>query len=408
MAGWRRASCSGRAASCRWRSPAFSHGDAVIAELERQLRNPNPGRMDGRFAFRTGVPERLAAGLSAAEAKLYATIGAAPLPLDRLLASTAQNATLARLVARGLVHVAGFTPSDAAHVLGRQANWNEAAARLGAELFARKRDGRGQPIAPTPEAISERVLDGADPLFGRSHPRDRLRRGRARRRRHRRACAGAARRRRACDGIARLSVALDRPVIGLGASAPLHYAGLPPLVGNRCVVPEHTDVANALGAVVGQVRVIGRGAGQPAQGRPVPRERPATRCAISPTRRRPSPPPRPRPRHRRRARAGRRHRYGRDRGRARRPDRHRRGPAQLHRGAHRRGGGRAAEDCGVSRLAISPFDGRGSPMPIGASAAFSSDSSPLDRRASAQRCLAPASPAGMLDREGEPASLHHR
>jgi N-methylhydantoinase A/oxoprolinase/acetone carboxylase beta subunit len=44
-------------------------------------------------------------------------------------------------------------------------------------------------------------------------------------------------------------------VIGLGASAPLHYAGLPPLVGNRCVVPQDTDVANALGAVVGQVRV---------------------------------------------------------------------------------------------------------------------------------------------------------
>jgi len=44
-------------------------------------------------------------------------------------------------------------------------------------------------------------------------------------------------------------------VIGLGASAPLHYAGLPPLVGNGCVVPEDTDVANALGAVVGQVRV---------------------------------------------------------------------------------------------------------------------------------------------------------
>ena len=56
-------------------------------------------------------------------------------------------------------------------------------------------------------------------------------------------------------GIARLQVALDRPVIGLGASAPLHYAGLPALVGNSCMVPEDTDVANALGAVVGQVRV---------------------------------------------------------------------------------------------------------------------------------------------------------
>ena len=65
------ASCSGRAAWCRWRSPAWSHGEAVIAELERQLRAPNTGRMDGRFAVRTGVPERLAAGLTAAEAKLY-------------------------------------------------------------------------------------------------------------------------------------------------------------------------------------------------------------------------------------------------------------------------------------------------------------------------------------------------
>lgn len=56
-------------------------------------------------------------------------------------------------------------------------------------------------------------------------------------------------------GIARLSVALDRLVIGLGASAPLHYAGLPPLIGNDCSVPEDTDVANALEALVGQVRV---------------------------------------------------------------------------------------------------------------------------------------------------------
>ncbi|TIX22020.1 MAG: hydantoinase/oxoprolinase family protein, partial [Mesorhizobium sp.] len=47
------------------------HGEAVTSELERQLRAPNPGRMDGRFAVRTGVPERLAAGLTAPEARLY-------------------------------------------------------------------------------------------------------------------------------------------------------------------------------------------------------------------------------------------------------------------------------------------------------------------------------------------------
>lgn len=230
------------------------HGEAVTSELERQLRAPNPGRMDGRFAVRTGVPEHLAAGLTAPEAKLYDQITAVPQPIDRLLTSNAQNATLNRLVSRGLVHVCGFTPSDAAHVLGRQANWDEAAARLGAELFARKRDGRGQPIAASPEALSERVLAtltrlSAEVILETAFAEDGLDGA---------ATVAHALVQRAVDshpGIARFTVALDRPVIGLGASAPLHYAGLPQLVGNECVVPEDTDVANALGAVVGQVRV---------------------------------------------------------------------------------------------------------------------------------------------------------
>ncbi|WP_224549832.1 hydantoinase/oxoprolinase family protein [Mesorhizobium sp. CA16] len=230
------------------------HGEAVTTELERQLRAPNPGRMDGRFALRTGVPDRLAAGLTGPEAKLYETIGATPLALDRLLASNAQNATLNRLVARGLVHISGFTPSDAAHVLAKQANWHAATARLGAELFARRRDGRGQTIAATPEEISDRVLVtltrwSAEYILETAFAEDGLDGA---------ATVAHALVQRAVDahpGIARFTVALDRPVIGLGASAPLHYAGLPPLVGNGCIVPEDTDVANALGAVVGQVRV---------------------------------------------------------------------------------------------------------------------------------------------------------
>ncbi|MBZ9661537.1 hydantoinase/oxoprolinase family protein [Mesorhizobium sp. ESP-6-4] len=230
------------------------HGEAVTAELERQLRAPNPGRMDGRFALRTGVPDRLAAGLTGPEAKLYEAIGATPLALDRLLASNAQNATLNRLVARGLVHISGFTPSDAAHVLGKQANWHAATARLGAELFARRRDGRGQTIAATPEEISQRVLVtltrwSAEYILETAFAEDGLDGA---------ATVAHALVQRAVDGhpgIARFTVALDRPVIGLGASAPLHYTGLPPLIGNGCIVPEDTDVANALGAVVGQVRV---------------------------------------------------------------------------------------------------------------------------------------------------------
>ena len=241
-------------------------GDAVTAELDRQLRSPNPGRMDGRLALRTGVPERLAAGLNPAEARLYDLITPSPQPIDRLLFSNAQTATLNRLVARGLVHIAGFTPSDAAHVLGRQCNWDAMAARLGAELFARRRDGRGQPIAADPETISERVLvavtrASAEVILETAFAEDGLDGA---------ATVAHALVQRAVDrehGIARLSVALDRPVVGLGASAPLHYRDLPSLIGNECVVPVDTDVANALGAVVGQVRVSAEArVSQPKQG----------------------------------------------------------------------------------------------------------------------------------------------
>lgn len=233
---------------------AHAHPDVVTRELERQLLAPAPGRMDGRFAVRTGVPDRLAAGLSPAEEKLFAAIGDVPVPLDRLLASTVQAATLNRLVGRGLVHVSGFTPSDAAHVLGRQTNWNGEAARLGAELFARRKDGRGNPVEPDAKAISMRVLRAltrrsAEVILETAFAEDGLEGPET---------VAHALVQRAVDGdtgITILSVALDRPVIGLGASAGLHYSTLSGFVGAECIVPDDTDVANALGAVVGQVRV---------------------------------------------------------------------------------------------------------------------------------------------------------
>lgn len=230
------------------------HGEPVHRELERQLLATNPGRLDGRFAVRTGVPDRLAAGLNPVEMRLYAVLGDVPLPLDKVLTSNAQTATLNRLVARGLIHICGFTPSDAAHVLEKQDNWDREAALLGARLLARRRDGRGQAIAASAEALSARVLatvtrvsaetiletafaeDGFDGASTVAH--DMVQH----------ALDGK-------SGIARLTVSLDRPVIGLGASAGLHYAGLADLVGNECLVPVDADVANALGAVVGQVRV---------------------------------------------------------------------------------------------------------------------------------------------------------
>src|SRR5690606_28342988 len=148
---------------------------------------------------------------------------------------------LNRLVARGLVQVVGFTPSDAAHVLGRQDNWDAACARLGAELFARRRDGRGHVVATSAEDISQRVLAAvtrrsAEAILETAFAEDGM---------DGPATVAHTLVQHAVDaapGIARLAVALDRPVIGLGASAGLHYAALPALVGNRCAVPTDADV----------------------------------------------------------------------------------------------------------------------------------------------------------------------
>jgi N-methylhydantoinase A/oxoprolinase/acetone carboxylase beta subunit len=233
---------------------AHLHGEPVRAALERQLAGTGSGRLDGRLVLRTGMPERFAAGLTDAEARLYAAVSDVPQPVDRLVTSTAQQAVLARLAARGLVAPVGFTPSDAAHVLGRQSNWDAEAARLGALLLARRRDGRGLPIAESAEALSERVLAAltrrsAEAIFETALAEDGLPGGEM---------VAHVLAQRALDGrhgTARLSLTLDRPVIGLGASAPLHYARLGDRVGSEVVVPGDADVANALGAVVGQVRV---------------------------------------------------------------------------------------------------------------------------------------------------------
>ncbi|WP_411036177.1 hydantoinase/oxoprolinase N-terminal domain-containing protein [Shinella sp. BYT-45] len=229
------------------------HPDAVVPVLERQLRAPHAGRQDGRFAVRTGVPERLASGLQPQEQALYEKIGAAPLPLDGLLATTPQKATLDRLVARGLVHICGITPSDAMHVLGGQGQWDAAAARLGLALAARTRDGSGRPIAGSPEELARLIVDRltrqssdvilsaclADDGVGAIDPANSPSVERALHR---------------AQGIVQFRIALDRPLVGLGASAPVYYPAIAAMLGAEAAIPADAGVANAVGAVVGQVR----------------------------------------------------------------------------------------------------------------------------------------------------------
>lgn len=227
--------------------------EPVLAGLERQAKASHPGRYDGRFALRTGLPDTLAAGLAAQEAMLYQRITPEPQPLDAVLTTTSLRATLDRLVARGLVLIAGFTPSDAMHVLHRQDQWNAAAARLGAEVFARRKAGSGRAVAQSPAELAELVsarltrqsaeaivtsLVAEDDISGIDVARS----------------AFVDRALSRTPGLVRFSLKPDRPLVALGASAPVHYPAIADMLDIESFVPVHAGVANAVGAVVGQVR----------------------------------------------------------------------------------------------------------------------------------------------------------
>lgn len=226
----------------------------IVSHLKRQLDSSFAGRLDGRFAVRAGLPEDQYGGLTRSQADLFARIGGEPVPLDRLLRSTSEVATLDGLAARGLVLVAGFTPTDAGHVEGRFDHWNTDAAHLGAALFARRKDGRGRPIAASPEALARTVAERLVRLSAERVLQTGL------------AADGLSDRRllasplvqRALDRsghYVRAALLLDRPVIGLGAGAASVYPGVGGLLAIEAVVPDHADVANAIGAVAGQIRV---------------------------------------------------------------------------------------------------------------------------------------------------------
>jgi len=235
------------------------HGDLLHRALELELANPRPGRLDGRFAIRSGLAG--SAPPDASALRFLARIGDGPVPLNGLILSSAHWAPLDQLVRRGIVQLIGFTPTDAAHVLGWQRSWDVQSARLGALLLARRLGtAKGAEEAATrvldllkrksAEAIVETALveDGLDgPVLVASPLVERALEKR--------------------PGTVRARIGLDRPLVGLGASAPLYYPGLRDVLEAECVVPPDADVANAIGAVVGQVRVAAEAiVSQPAEG----------------------------------------------------------------------------------------------------------------------------------------------
>lgn len=232
----------------------------VLAGLDAALaRDPAP---DDTWRFVIPLFAQVPAGLPARERALSDRLTAGPLRVSDLIRARVEAPALTRLVQRGHVLLSSPTPSDAAHVLGRQSGWSDEAALKGLTLLARRRGANGNRLAATPEAMAQAIIDQMTDQTvaclleagfaedGRDWPLPPAE------------LARHALTRTALDrapGLVRLEARLGVPVIGLGASAGCYYGAVGARLDCPMIVPTHADVANAVGAVVGQVSMRAEG-----------------------------------------------------------------------------------------------------------------------------------------------------
>lgn len=230
--------------------------EVVHAALDSQLHATAIGEHDGRFVRALTGSAAALAGLGEREAALLARIGSGVQPLGQVLRTRIDQAALARLADRGLVQLAGVTPSDASHVLGRLDSWDGAAAEKALTLFARRRAGSGNRLARDAAELAQMITSQlteqtaltllesafAEEAEGFGLPADQL----ARHVLLQRGLSGH-------RGLLALDAALNVDVIGLGASAPSYYPAVGERLRARMVLPDHAGVANAIGAVAGRV-----------------------------------------------------------------------------------------------------------------------------------------------------------
>jgi N-methylhydantoinase A/oxoprolinase/acetone carboxylase beta subunit len=230
----------------------------VLADLRQLGANEQPPPFATQFAFRNPGRDP-GPHLDRLEQRVWEALSASPRRLGEV-ARTGQGAeAVRRLVDRGLATLAGFTPSDAMHVLGRQSGWNTEAARLGAAILAtEERNARARKAADTPEEVCERtyqhvireatrvVLEsalaedpGVEAKNGRWGPLggliDELVAGRP------------------FSRLVEAKIRLATPLIAIGAPAAAYYPEVARRLAAELVLPEHAAVCNAVGAVAGVV-----------------------------------------------------------------------------------------------------------------------------------------------------------
>ena len=245
-----------------------------LAVLQRQQSEiPHASQM--RFAQALSADAAHLGRLNDSELRAWERLCQGPVDLE---AANMHDRDLARAVARlerkGLAIYTGFTPSDAAHVLGMSDHWSAEAAVCAARIWARQMRhmyglGKwplGDAVAPARDVVAkvtdticqkliEAGLNDAGQMTEANAGKvatllTAMALGRNR--------SGSVASARPADAdlqqpVFALQFSPDLPLVGVGAPAGSYYPAVARGLGVQLVVPPHAHVANAVGAVLGQV-----------------------------------------------------------------------------------------------------------------------------------------------------------
>ncbi|NVO06749.1 MAG: hydantoinase/oxoprolinase family protein [Rhodoferax sp.] len=248
----------------------------VLPVLERQ-QNESPHGSQIRFALRLHSDEALISRLPDDELRAWERLAKGPVDLERSnIEDRPLSRALARLERKGLAIYSGFTPSDAAHVLGMATHWSQAAATLGARVWARQMRymyglgtwALGDAVAPSRQVVDlvlsticQKLIEAGLNDAGQMNE-DRASnmaalltqmalQGRSAASTQTTPPAGPST--NVSASVFALRFAPDMPLVAVGAPASSYYPAVASALGMDLLVPPYAEVANAVGAVLGEV-----------------------------------------------------------------------------------------------------------------------------------------------------------
>ena len=222
----------------------------IMDELRNQAAVPHRVDVANQFVMARRLPTR---PLDDDEQAVLRHLASGPVSLSFLVRQSRFGSMVLRrvedLVAERLVLVAGFTPTDALHALGRLDLWDAEAARLGARVYAAMGRRSVEDLCKTVvEGVSNRAATALVSKVlndeGHSHnweqePTAALLLNRALNNDRGRDLG--------------LTLTLRRPVVAIGAPVQAYMPRVAERLHTRLIIPSHAEVANAVGAVAGGV-----------------------------------------------------------------------------------------------------------------------------------------------------------